>query len=108
MSEHDRQVAAARTFDQDYPELVNLFCGYFHPYWDSDFQNEDEVVRTYSNEADPKNIEAAIAGLDRLLALTEEKIEETIALSCGYWPKGAGIDYTTWLLRVRELLAGAV
>jgi hypothetical protein len=94
-----------------YANLAELFSTYFHQDWMRTSRSTSDAVALILREAPREQLRAGLAELDRLLAsgLCEPQLRDLVLyeLDCYIDPDLEGLDFSSWLLRVRDYLRGA-
>lgn len=94
-----------------YVELAELLSPYFHRDWTRAAASTDDVLAVIFREAPPDRLRAGLAELDHLLAsgLCEPQLRDLVLyeLDCYIDPDLEGLDFSTWLLQLREHLRRA-
>jgi len=96
--------------DTEFPALFQLFGGYFHEDWRSEYADPDVAVAAYRMEAPADAVREAVAELDRIFAarLPEPALSRLLSdgFGCSYVPARDETTNADWLASVREGLAG--
>ena len=94
--------------DSEFPALYQLFGGYFHQDWRTEYATAADAVSSYVGDAPRDAVRAAVAELDRLLAsgFDEAQLEHIIerGFGCEYVPEREGTTMAQWLASVAVTL----
>jgi hypothetical protein len=94
-----------------YANLAELFSTYFHREWMRTSRSTSDAVALMLREAPREELRAGLAELDHLLGsgLCEPQLRDLVLyeLDCYIDPDLEGLDFSSWLLRVRDYLRGA-
>lgn len=93
----------------EYPQLFQLFAGYFNQDWSMDYSDADEVINQFVEWESEDVVRAAAEELGRLLAAHEtENLREILLrqLSCYYDPEAEGVSTRQFLASVLARLVG--
>lgn len=92
-------------------DLAELLSAYFHRDWTRTAAGSGDVVAAMLRDAPPDRLRAGLAELDHLLAsgLCEPQLRDLVLyeLDCYIDPDLEGLDFSTWLVRLREQLRRA-
>lgn len=91
-----------------YTHLAELLAPYFRRGWADHGTAVGDVVARMTREASPDLLHAALAELDHLIGrgLCEPQIRDVVLyeLDCEIEPDRVGLDYSAWLLLLRDQL----
>ncbi|PYP84648.1 MAG: hypothetical protein DMG65_22200 [Candidatus Angelobacter sp. Gp1-AA117] len=95
----------------NYNDLVPLFAGFFHQDWRDEFNNTEEALQAFVNDALPEELTGASTALQKLIQsnMSEEELGELMLdLGCFYNPTPTGKSYKQWLSDIAGRLASPV
>lgn len=94
-----------------YANLADLLSPYFHQGWANNGITLGDVVARMARESPPDLLRAGFAELDQLIGsgLCEPQLRDVVLyeLDCEIDPDLDGLDFSAWLLQVRDHLRRA-
>ena len=94
--------------DSEYPALFQLFGGYLHQDWRTEYSSADAAIDSFKQDAPIDAVHDALVELDRLLELQLDDSAMSRVLidgfECSYQPQLDGTDAVSWVQHVRDLL----
>ena len=90
-----------------YPNLYELFAGYFHQDWPEDSPTATGIIERYLGESSDEDVGKALKELHELLSnVTDDEELANIVNQLGsyYNPQADGITHREWLMQVSKLL----
>jgi len=103
----DIEATIARA-DSEFPALFQLFGGYFHQDWHDEYATTAAAATTFRLEAPPAAVGAALAEIERVLAMRLD--ERTLGrllhdgFGCSYVPQVDELSNEQWLRQLRAQL----